>query len=582
VNLSQITGTDLQTNIESVARLFGDWGVETKQQGEHLNMLHRLSQETGVDVSRLSDQMVQFGSPLRQLGFDFETSAAMFAKFEKEGVNVQTLMPGLKLGLGNLAQPTDELAKKLRKLGIDAKEPDQAFRQVMDTMGKMKSDQDRLGLAMDVFGKRAGADLAAAVDEGRFSFDDLIGTMKKGDGTINKSARETRDFSETWEIFKNKAMLALEPIATRVFNALADGMEWLSEHQGVVTALAIAVGGLTASFVAFKVAMGIASVVRGVVTALALAKKAVLALSITTRAAMLATGIGALVVVAGLIIMNWDKVKKALASVWGWIKGAAKDVAGFVVARFQDVIGFIKKVPGWIKGALATLWEIITWPFKKAGEWIGDKIEDIIGFVKSLPGRIKDAVAGLGAILFKPFTWAWEKIKEFGEKVKNVLEDILEFLKDVVEKVKDAMTDLANSAHNATTYDPEKHGTPPGNQKGGAFRVPGTGSGDKVPVSVGGVPFRMLEPGELLFALNKRASGALSGLEAMNSAVPRFGGSGGSSDGGGGSAPRSGAPQVFFADLYIGGEKIDERVEVRLRENDRAANHFSRAGLVPG
>jgi hypothetical protein len=48
----------------------------------------------------------------------------------------------------------------------------------------------------------------------------------------------------------------------------------------------------------------------------------------------------------------------------------------------------------------------------------------------------------------------------------------------------------------------------------------------------------------------------------------------------------AGKPQdpVILADIYIGGEKIDERVEVKIRKHDRAAELRSRAGIarVPG
>jgi hypothetical protein len=57
--------------------------------------------------------MVQFGSPLRQLGLDFETTAAMFARFEKEGVNIQAAMPGLRMALKNFAADGREPAPAL-------------------------------------------------------------------------------------------------------------------------------------------------------------------------------------------------------------------------------------------------------------------------------------------------------------------------------------------------------------------------------------------------------------------------------------------------------------------------------------
>src|SRR5215211_662985 len=92
--LSKVTGTDVQENVESITRLFGDWSIKTSKQVPTLDKLFRVTQLTGIELSDLSRLMVQFGSPLRQLGLGFDQAAAMFAAFEQQGVNIQTLMPG--------------------------------------------------------------------------------------------------------------------------------------------------------------------------------------------------------------------------------------------------------------------------------------------------------------------------------------------------------------------------------------------------------------------------------------------------------------------------------------------------------
>src|SRR5690606_3076636 len=72
LELTRITGGDRSWNVESVTRMFGDWGVEAGQMDESLDAVFRASQATGPSVDRLSQLMVKFGSPLRQLGFGFE------------------------------------------------------------------------------------------------------------------------------------------------------------------------------------------------------------------------------------------------------------------------------------------------------------------------------------------------------------------------------------------------------------------------------------------------------------------------------------------------------------------------------
>jgi TP901 family phage tail tape measure protein len=225
LELSRITDTDVEENVESITRLFGDWSIKTGEQGETLDRLFRTSQETGIGISDLSRLMVQFGSPLRQLGLDFDFSAAMFARFEKEGVNIQTLMPGLRFALKQLSGATPELTAELEKLGIDLKDPSKALADVFELIEKAPTDLKANALAFKVFGVRAGPDMAAAIREGRFELDDLMKTIERGDDTIRKAGRQTMDLSEHWQVFKNNMELALEPTARKVFEELGDLME---------------------------------------------------------------------------------------------------------------------------------------------------------------------------------------------------------------------------------------------------------------------------------------------------------------------------------------------------------------------
>jgi TP901 family phage tail tape measure protein len=223
LNLSQITGDDLETNIKAVARSFVDWEVAVPKQTKYLNGMFRVSQASGASIAQLSEEVQRFGSPLRQLGFEFDEAVSMFASFERAGVNTQTMVPGLKLAISNLTRPTETLAEQMGKLGIQAGKPDKALRQIFDLLGKGStlSQIEKTGLAMDVFGKRAGADMAEAISQGRFEVDKFLNLFRdnKGD-TIKKAADETYDFSENVMILRNNLKIYLEPAANDVVVAL--------------------------------------------------------------------------------------------------------------------------------------------------------------------------------------------------------------------------------------------------------------------------------------------------------------------------------------------------------------------------
>lgn len=224
LTLSRITKTDVGENVAAVTRLFGDWSVSTEDQSKQLNKMFRLTQRTGIGLGDLSRLMVKFGSPLRSLGFDMDEAAAMFGRFEKEGVNLQTTLPGFKIALKNFAKPTDELGAKFKKFGVDASEPREAIKRIFELLKSLPKGE-ATALAFDVFGSRAATDMFRAVKEGRFEFDDLIRSMNTGTDSINKAGRETEDFSEKWRRLKNTILVGIEPVASRFFDSISRDMD---------------------------------------------------------------------------------------------------------------------------------------------------------------------------------------------------------------------------------------------------------------------------------------------------------------------------------------------------------------------
>lgn len=218
LELSRITGTDLNANLQASTRLFGDWGISTDQMVPTMDKLFRASQETGIGFDQLSQLMVQFGSPLRALGLDFDTTAALFSKFEAEGVNIQTAMPGLKFALKDFAAA--------------GKDPAKGLQETIDAIQKAKSPLEAMRIGFETFGQRAGPDMAMAIREGKFELDDLKGVISGGSDTIRKAGEDTMDFSEKFQMLKNEAFVALEPVATRVFDAFGTLLDVLQGPWG--------------------------------------------------------------------------------------------------------------------------------------------------------------------------------------------------------------------------------------------------------------------------------------------------------------------------------------------------------------
>lgn len=484
LELSRITGTDVKSNIEAVSKAFVDWEVPVKNQGRVLDGFFRISQETGIGVDELARSVQEFGSPLRQLGFTLEESAAMFGTFEKAGVNTSTMVPGLKLAISNLTRPTGALEDSMKKLGIAVGDPEKALKQVMRIMNDDAiPTAEKTGLAMDVFGRRAGADMAEAIKQGRFEFDDLVDVMKNGEDTIMGAGEETMDFSEKLKILRNKGMVALEKPAMAVFDGLtklADVLIFITEAiekipspiKKFVGVLALATAGI-ATFV----------------FALGKAKAAWLALRFLLLANPYVALIAATIAIATLIVKNWDAIKKFLAKTWAVIKkGAAKAWAAIkkalakaweaikkgaekvfeliraaaeygllgplplIIARWKDIRNFLKRLWEGIRDVAKKVWSgvhsAIVNPIKAADRWLTNAVRNIAGWIRDrwrairqftaeLWGRIKDAITN--------------PIRNARQALRNVIGDVASWLRARWRSIRDTTAEFWSSIRQRIT-----------------------------------------------------------------------------------------------------------------------------------
>ncbi len=206
LNLSRLTGTDASENIRQATRAFGDWGIATEEQSLALDKMFRAAQLSGSSVAQLTQTIVQFGAPMRQLGISFDESLAMMAKWEKEGVNVETVLGTMRIALAKFAEA-----------GLD---PQDVFGRLVNTIRDMESPIEATALAMEVFGKRGGADMAAAIREGRFAIDEYVKDIEGAGGAIEDAARKTDDAKQEMEKAWNELKVAARPVVETVFEAM--------------------------------------------------------------------------------------------------------------------------------------------------------------------------------------------------------------------------------------------------------------------------------------------------------------------------------------------------------------------------
>ncbi len=213
LELSRITKTDLAGNLGAGTDAINQWNIAAAQQPAFLDQLYKLTQLTGVSFADLSSQLTSAGPVFQAAGLSWDQSAALLGTLGKAGLDVSDVLPALSKGLATAA-----------KEGKDAS----SF--LGDAFMAIKNAPDATtaaGIALQDFGARAGPKLAELIRTGRLSYQDLLLQMKSGGETILEAGKKTQDFGEKWELIKNRVLVALEPLAMAVFDAIGNAMDAL-------------------------------------------------------------------------------------------------------------------------------------------------------------------------------------------------------------------------------------------------------------------------------------------------------------------------------------------------------------------
>lgn len=567
LELSRITETDLTANIKSTQDAFASWGVDLEHQPKLLDEMFRASQLTGISVDKLAAQVAGSQPQLNALGFSFERSAALAGTLAAAGMDLGDVMPAMSKAMATAAKEGRPAALVL----------DETFKAIKDA----PTSTAAAGKALEVFGGKAGPKLAQMIRSGKLEYEDLLTSMQNGTDTIIGAGEDTADFAEKWQLFKNRVLLTLEPLAARVFDAVGKAMDkvapaferfmgWLGVQVPVAIAflqpkitdigqalarafswfsdnvLPVLITGVTRFGAVLRddvwpatqtvfgfmidhkeilagIAIAVGVVLVGAFIAWAVSTWAVVAAQIALWAPVIAIGLAIGALAAGVIYAYKH---------WGWFHDAVDAVAGFLRDKLLPAVA---DVAAWVKDKLVpAVVEAVGWladhlgpVFKETGRVIRD---DIVPAVKSIIEWLGKAGAKIGEWAGILASWVVEVWKVGGQ--------VLDFFRELPGKIGDGFITLANAI------------TAP-------FRMAFNGIVDLWNNTVGSLSFNIPDW------------------------VPGVGGKGWSAprlqhwesfDVGGIIPGRPGEPVGIIAH---GGEEILRQGEVRARDNDRGATIFN-------
>lgn len=203
IQLGLVTKTDVGANVQTTTALFNQFGIAASKQSGQLDVLFKASQQSGVGFQQFASTLQSVAPTAQIMGLSIDQAAALTANLSKAGLPAQQVMRGL--------------SSEFQKAAKAGKDPTTA---VTDLINQLKAAPDSTSAAEIAMGKfglssRSAATFVDAVRNGTFNFAQTLSSITNGQGGINATANATATLGEKFALLKNKALNALEPIATK-------------------------------------------------------------------------------------------------------------------------------------------------------------------------------------------------------------------------------------------------------------------------------------------------------------------------------------------------------------------------------
>ena len=269
---ADITGGDATTAVRNVSRAIESAGLEADDYTTILDQLATAAQASGISADTLAERLTTYGAQMRAAGYDTSDTIAMLASWEKEGVNTEAAITGIRKALANF--------------GKDGKNAKEELSALIDEIKSAPDDTAAASLALEAFGNKAGTELADDIRSGRFEFEAFTETIANSAGAVENTFNETQSGVDKIKLAAQSLRVTVGEAAGKLLDTIAPNLEEVislfgavvSGEEGAAEKLGEGVGNLLTNiiskvvdFIPKLVQLGtslLSSVIQGVISAL--------------------------------------------------------------------------------------------------------------------------------------------------------------------------------------------------------------------------------------------------------------------------------------------------------------------------
>jgi TP901 family phage tail tape measure protein len=410
----RVMGQEL--DVTTLSSAFSAFGIEGEAVEGAMDKIFVASQATGVGMNDLASIASKVAPSMKGLGYSFEETVGLVGTLEKAGIDATSV--------------TGSMGKALVNLAKDGEKPQEAFRRTLGELEGFVKAGDELKaneLAIKLFGTKGSTNFLNAIKSGKINMAELDKIAASSGDTILGVGEDTADFAETWQMFVNRMLVAVEPLASKVFGMVGEALDavlpkiesmisWAEDNIETVKTWATVIGVLAAGILVLNGALTVYNVIVGIVGA---ATKVWAGIQWLLNTALLANpitwvviAIVALIAILTALGVNWGDVFQGLMSGLAGFGSMLADWGKSIWQFFTDLFGgiangwgiFTKAIGDFVKG---------TWDsFVSIGKGIANFF---IGIVNGVIGAINACIDAINGLKITVPDWEINGHKVFGD-----------------------------------------------------------------------------------------------------------------------------------------------------------------------
>lgn len=403
VKFSQINGIDVTQAVDTVQKSMSNFGLSADDTAYVLDVLTKVSQNTGVSIDRLTNGLISNGTAFQEMGLDINQSATLMGMLEKSGVNMETATNGMR--------------KALKNATADGKDMNTALIELQEAILNDTDGTKGLQAAYDLFGK-SGDQVYGAIKAGTLDFEALANASTDAsgalDGTFDQTITPAMQFQTILNQLKllgyeiaNSVLPVIEPFIQKIANgigAIADRWNALpKDTQQRIVAVGVALAAIGPALLLISKVLALVSTAITVATTVVGGLSTALSFLAANPVVLIIAGITALV---AAIVILWNKseaFRNFILGVWTNIQNVFGALVAWFGQKKQELLNFFAGIPAWFGSIFGQAWQAIKntfagWASFWGGLWttIRNKFTAIgTSIASAISGAVRSGINGV-------------------------------------------------------------------------------------------------------------------------------------------------------------------------------------------